>query len=462
SLMGDADLVVVSNRGPLSFNLDEQGDPVRGSSAGGLASTLGPLLAGSGATWIAAAMSEADRRANQLGLMEPDGIRLVTVEPSQSVYRMAYDVIANSTLWFIHHHLFDLPRRPRIDGRWHEAWQAFRTYSEIFADAVIAQAGPGATVLLQDYHLSLVPAMVSRKRPDLRVVHFTHTPFADPAALRVLPDGAAQELLAAMAGGACGFHAERWRAAFLACCEEAGVPAPATFVSALSPDAAGLLAEAESPGYARAAHELDDLVGSRRLVVRVDRVEPSKNLVRGFLAYDEMLQRHPEWREQVVMLAFAYPSRQSLADYLAYGVEAEQAARRVNDTWGTRSWTPVVYRVADDRARSMAALARYDVLLVNPIRDGLNLVAKEGPLVNTSGGVVALSREAGAFEELAPWTLEVNPFDISGTAEVLSAALALDDGERRRRSVGLRDLIAKSHPRQWLDDQISAAAPTGW
>ena len=194
-----ADLVIASNRGPLSFALDREDRPVPAGSAGGLAAALHPQLEGSGATWVSCAMSDADRKATTEGLMTERGLHLLTVQPDMDVYRMAYDVVSNSTLWFLHHHLFDLARRPRFDRHWARAWEAYREFNELFAAVVDAAAAEGATVLVQDYHLSLLPGVLAEKRPDLRTVHFTHTPFASPDTLRVLPSGVAREVLEGMA-----------------------------------------------------------------------------------------------------------------------------------------------------------------------------------------------------------------------------------------------------------------------
>src|SRR5579863_8657505 len=221
----------------MSFTLDHEGRPVPAGSAGGLAAALHPQLEGSGATWVACAMSDADRLATAEGLMTERGIRLVTVQPDHDTYRMAYDVVSNSTLWFLHHHLFDLARRPRFDRHWARAWEAYREYNELFGSVVDAAAADGATVLIQDYHLSLLPGMLAQKRPDLHTVHFTHTPFASPDALRVLPDAVAGEVLEGMAGAdAVGFHTARWADCFRSCCAEKGVDAGHTFVSPLTPD----------------------------------------------------------------------------------------------------------------------------------------------------------------------------------------------------------------------------------
>jgi trehalose 6-phosphate synthase len=456
------DLVVVSNRGPLSFRLDEKGQLVRGHGAGGLAGSLYPMVAGTGATWVACALSDADRQAMDQGLMVEDGLRIELLDPEPGIYRMAYDVVSNATLWFCHHHLFDAARRPRSDGRWSEAWEAYREYNRLFAERVAAVAPEAGRVLVQDYHLTLVGSELARQRPDLRTVHFTHTPFADPSVLRMLPTAVIDELLAGMAGfGACGFHTERWAAGYRACHEELSPDRtlPTTFVSGLAPDPDRLMASIAEPGVDEARDQLESEIGGpgRQVILRVDRMELSKNLLRGFWAYEELLAHEPEWRERVVFVALAYPSRQGLAEYLAYQNEVASTVARINRRWATPGWTPIVLHVEDDYPRSLAALTRYDVLLVNPIRDGMNLVAKEGPVVNTTDGVLALSREAGAFEELAGPALEVNPFDVGGTAAVLSQALRMAPDERAAAAKALRELIVAKTPADWFNDQLAQA-----
>ena len=193
------------------------------------------------------------------------------------------------------------------------------------------------------------------------------------------------------------------------------------------------------------------------MITRVDRMELSKNLLRGFWAFDELLESNHRLRGRVLFLAMAYPTRQGLAEYVGYRNEVESTVARINERWATADWTPIVLEVEDDYPRSLAALTRSDVLLVNPVRDGLNLVAKEGPLINRRDGVLALSREAGAFEELGEAALEVNPFDVSGTAAVLARALSMEPGERAQRAATLRRLITARRPADWLDDQLRAA-----
>lgn len=457
-------LVIVSNRGPLSFAVDHTGELAVRRAAGGLVTALGPAVAGTGATWVAAAISDADRRAAAEGggLTEAEGFRLRSLVVDRDAYRAYYDTVANGTLWFLHHGLFDAARRPRFDRPWRRAWDSFKEVNRAFADAAAAEAPDGAVVLVQDIHLPLVGAHLREARPDLAVVHFTHTPFAGPDAVAMLPTDAAEDLLAGMAAHhACGFHTRRWADAFEASCASiVGTErVPATFVSPAAPDADDIRSVAASEACDAALAELDAEVGTRKLIVRVDRIELSKNLLRGFHAFDDLLRTYPRWREQVVFAAFVYPSREGLAEYLAYRQEVETLIARINATWATASWTPILYDPHDDFPRSVAALRRFDVLLVNPIRDGLNLVAKEGVLVNERDGVLALSTESGAFAELGDHALPVNPFDVAGTADVVHHALGMGDEERSAHAGALRDLAAARTPADWLADQLRAARP---
>jgi trehalose 6-phosphate synthase len=451
-------IVLVSNRGPLSWRRDEGGALVAKRGGGGLVSGLAPIVAGTDAQWIASALSDDDRAAAAEGIDEAEGLycRLVPHPPAE--FRMAYDAVGNAVLWFVHHGLFELARRPRFDRRFAEAWDGYVAFNARFAEAVVERAPAGAVVLVQDYHLALLAPLVRRARPDVRLVHFSHTPFAGPDWLSVLPDPYRAQLLAGMAANdACGFHTERWRQSFRASCAAFGVAAPTTAVTPLGPDADDLEQVASGEACAAARERLRAEVGDRRLLVRVDRIELSKNLLRGFHAYDDLLEYHPEWRGQVVFAAFVYPSREGLPEYLAYRQEIELLAARINGRWGGPDWTPVVLDTDDDFPRSVAALSLYDVLLVNPLRDGMNLVAKEGPLVNERDGVLVLSSEAGAWDELVDGALGVHPYDVVGTSEALHQALTLEPSERARRAKLLAGAVRRRGPKEWLADQLALA-----
>lgn len=455
--------IVVSNRGPFRFTRTPDGGFEAHQGSGGLASALRPLLtsgaAGADATWIAAALDDDDRAAARAGEVRAPGIALRLLEHDPQLHHLYYDIVANGTLWFLHHGLFDLVRRPRFDHRFREAWAGYETVNQTFADATVELAGEGDTVLVQDYHLALVPEMIRRQRPDLRIAHFTHTAFCGPNSIRVLPDDVAVALCRSLACSAAGFHAKRWARAYEASTREVlgeGATGP-TFVAPLAPDADELARLAASPEAHIAGAELEEVVGDRRLILRVDRIDPSKNIVRGFAAYDLLLAEHREWRERVVFVARLTASRRTLPEYLAYTNEVEQAVARVNERWGTGDWQPVVVETQDDYTRTLAALARSDVLLVNPLKDGLNLVAKEGALLNQRGGVLCLSRDAGAWDELGEAAEPVHPYDLDQTAATLHAALSMPAKERSARAARLRELTAARTPRDWLDDQLTAA-----
>lgn len=455
-------MILASHRGPYTFAERRDGTFEARRGAGGVVSALGPLLSREGdpVVWVAAAIGDGDRAALRAGRATAPGIEVCLLDIDERIHRLHYDVVSNSVLWFLHHGLFDLVRRPRFDGRFREAWGAYVAVNAAFADAVCEAAPDRDVVLVQDYQLALVPAMVRSARPDLRVLHFTHTPFCGPNSIRVLPDDVAVDLCASLGGGPAGFHTPRWARAYEASAREvlggaAVIHQP--FASSLGPDRDALAEIAASPEAAAERVVLDDLVGDRAVIARTDRVEPSKNLVRGFLAYDLLLQERADLRERVVFVAMVYASRQGLPEYLAYANEVEQVVERVNERWGSADWQPVVLDDRDNFARSVAGLQRYDALLVNPLKDGLNLVAKEGPLVNERDGVLCLSRDAGAFDELGDAALEVHPYDLEQTAKTLAAALDESPGERAGRAQRLRELAEARTPAMWLDELLTRA-----
>ena len=407
-------------------------------------------------------MGAADREAVAQGRMHEDGLDLVPVVIDDETYRQAYDVVANTTLWYCHHHLFDLPHRPRFDRHWRQAWEGYRAYNRAMADVVVARAGRGDAVYVQDYHFSLLGRMLADERPDLRTVHFLHTPFAAPDMLAVLPDDVVAELLDGMAGyGACGFHCHQWEAGFLACYAAAGRHAPPTFVAPLGLDAGVLEEEAASSATTAAAAALREEVGACRVIARSDRMEPSKNIVRGMLAFEELLRAHPEWRGRVVHVALAYPSRQGLAEYLAYAADVEHTAERINHALGTPDWTPIMLSV---RGRLGPLAGRADPRRRAAGQPGARRPqpgGQGGTLLNTVDGVLVLSHQAGAWEELAlsgSGALGVNPFDVAGTADALHAALSMDAPERAGRADALRALVRGRTATDWWADQVAAAA----
>ena len=473
---GSAQVVVASNRGPVSYALGADGQLTASRGGGGLVAAL----SGAGtAVWVCAALSDGDRRAvkaAQGGPLAPyddseTSVRMLDIDPS--TFARAYASIANSTLWFVHHLLFNTSMEPSFGSRFARDWAAYEEYNGAFATVMAAEAAPGARVIVQDYHLTLVPAMLRRLRPDLRIGHFTHTPWAPPDYFTILPDHIGRAVLEGMLGAdRAGFLSRRWAEAFGGCCaqllgarvqglDDAG---PLTVrhdggvthldVHALGVDGPALQARAAQPDVRARLESLREQVGDRHAIVRVDRTELSKNIVRGLEAYRELLVRYPQWRGRVVHVAFAYPSRHDLPVYREYTAAVQRLAQGINDEFGTAHWQPLLLDVQDDYARSLAAYLLAEVLLVNPIRDGMNLVAKEGPVVAEDGCVLVLSREAGAAAELGPDALLVNPFDVIATAEALHRALSMDPAERAARRDRLAAAATALPPEAWLAGQL--------
>ena len=473
-------LIVVSNRGPASFVRDEEGKRVARRGGGGLVTALRSLVAHHDVTWIASAMTDEDRAvAGEAGgeaieEVARDGsayrLRLIAHDPA--AYDWYYNVVANPTLWFLQHYLWALAYAPDIDRGLHRAWdEGYVPVNAAFAAAVLdeLEAESDSAVFFHDYHLYLVPKLVREQRPDAPLAHFVHIPWPEPDLWRVLPEpirSAIHEGL--LANDVVGFHAERWRLNFmrssrdLVDCECNFETNVCTFdggrthavARPISVDAAEFteLAASDSVRF------LEAELAARRpefLVLRVDRTDPSKNVVRGFRAFEHYLGAHPEMHGRVSMLALLDPSRQDIPEYAEYLAAIQRAARHVNDRFQGGGWTPLDLRIEDNFAMSVAAYKQYDVLLVNAIYDGLNLVAKEGPLVNERDGVLILSENAGAHEELGEWALSVNPFDVEAQAEAIHAAIQMAPQERRARQTSIREYVCEHDVGAWLETQLA-------
>ncbi|OIV37070.1 trehalose-6-phosphate synthase [Mangrovactinospora gilvigrisea] len=477
-----ASVLAASNRGPVSFRVGDDGSLEARRGGGGLVSGLSAAGGGPDRRWVCAALSDADRHAAREA---PDGrldlagldvgdqpVRMLDIDPG--TFSRAYNGIANSTLWFVHHLMYDGSTQPVFDAHFRRQWASYLDYNRAFAEALAEEAADGATAVVQDYHLSLAPAMLRALRPDLRIGHFSHTPWAPPDYYRMLPDDVAAAVLEGILGAdRAGFLTDRWARAFADCCRavlgadvsEDGGSLAVTHrgrttelgVHGLGTDAEFLRERAYRPDVdARRAALLERIGPGRKVIVRVDRTELSKNIVRGLLAYRELLRRHAEWRGRVVHVAFAYPSRHDLPEYREYTAAVQRVAREIEDEFGTADWSPLILHVEDDFPRSLAAYRIADVALVNPIRDGMNLVAKEIPVASENGCALVLSREAGAFAELGGEAVPVNPFDVDMTAEALREALEMPDDERAERSKRLAAAAVALPPQKWFLDQLEA------
>jgi trehalose 6-phosphate synthase len=473
-------LIVVSNRGPVTFATDEAGARVARRGGGGLVTALRSLVSDHDVTWIASAMTEEDRRVAAEaggGCVEerarggsPYRLRLVVHD--EAAYDWFYNVVANPTLWFLQHYLWALAQAPDVDHGLHHAWEeGYVTVNASFADAIVDEldAEPDSIVFFHDYHLYLAPRFVRERRPEATLAHFVHIPWAEPDYWHVLPRAIRRALHdGLLANDVVGFHTERWRRNFLRSAED--------IVRAECEYGQGVVAY-EGRRIAVTAHpisvdpeEFEELAGSEivrarerdilerhpgRIVLRVDRTDPSKNVVRGFRAFEAFLDAHSELHGEVTMLALLDPSRQDIPEYAEYLGAIQRAARVVNDRFQRDGWMPIDLQIHDDFPQAVAAYKQFDVLLVNAIFDGMNLVAKEAPLVNERAGVLVLSENAGAHDELGEWALTVNPFDIAGQAEMIYQALQLPEEERRRRQEAIRSHVHEHDLSAWIAAQLA-------
>jgi trehalose 6-phosphate synthase len=476
-------ILVASNRGPVSFVRDESGEVMAKRGTGGLVTALTGALQLSGGLWIASAMTDEDREQAATGGLEAAGEalpRLRYLSFDAETYDGFYNGISNRVLWFLHHMLWDIPRAPSFDDETRLAWGAYVRINRAFAEA-LAQEGEDsdeAVYLVQDYHLALVPAMLRTLRPTAHIAHFSHIPFADAGYLRILPAPMRTALVEGLLGAdVIGFQARAWASNFLRSVQ-AHTDTPVDLgqrtihwqgrevrvgVYPISIEVEALRKGSVGDEVDRAARTVARWRGDRKLLLRVDRAELSKNILRGFDAYESFLSKRPDWRDRVVFLALLNPSRTDVPEYQAYMKEVRAAARRINARFGHKGWQPVRLSIRDDFATTMAAYSVYDVLLVNPVFDGMNLVAKEGPVLNERDGALILSENAGAFEELGRYALAIDPFDVGQTADSIGAALDMDLGERSRRAAGLREVIEANRLDGWvlaqLDDLERARRP---
>jgi trehalose 6-phosphate synthase len=479
-MAGRQKLIVVSNRGPVIFSRDDSAQRVVRRGGGGLVTALRSLVAYHDVTWISSAISDEDvavvEEAGGEAIAEtardgsPYRLRLVAHDPQ--AYDLYYNVVANPVLWFVQHYLWGLAESPDVDQGLHNAWSdGYETVNRGFAAAVLEELErqPDATVFFHDYHLYLAPRFVREAAPETILGFFTHVPWPQPDYWRVLPESIRVAIHEGMlANDVVGFHTERWARNFLRCSWDI-VGAEADFhggearfqdrmtsvrVRPISIDPEEF-EELRSNEQVLAEEEKIRATRPERLIVRVDRTDPSKNIVRGFRAFELYLEAHPEMHGRVGMLVLLDPSRQDIPEYSEYLGAIQRGARSVNERFRHDDWQPVDLRIEDNFPQALAAYKQYDVLLVNAIFDGMNLVAKEAPLLNEQDGVLILSENTGAHEELGEWALTVNPFDVAGQAEALHRALQLPAVERRRRIEGIRGQVHEHDIAAWIAGELA-------
>jgi trehalose 6-phosphate synthase len=478
SYFSDRVVIIAANRGPVTFERDQYDSLQSKFGAGGLVKALLGLCQHADVTWIACARTDADAtwRAGSVATADGSQVQVHFLLPESPVYEGYYNVISNPLLWFLQHSMWDVPRSPVIDHATWQAWEdGYVAVNRLFAQAIAAQvrtASRPTLVMLQDYHLYLTARFLRQSlRPQERptTLHFIHIPWPGPEYWRILPPAMRQAILDGLcAVDLLGFQTHEDGLNFIRTCES-HLPRAytnyrrgriwyrnhATHVRdfPISIDVGALRQLAASQEVAAYIADIKNFGEGRQLILRVDRVEPSKNIVRGFRAFGDMLEHHPEHRGKVKFLALLVPSRLRVEEYHDYLDELMAAAGQINAQYGTSDWEPVRILVGENYARAVAALQLYDVLLVNAIADGMNLVAKEGPIVNQRHGVLILSERTGARQQLGPGALVISPCDVYATSEALHQALTMPFEERQERAERLCWLVEQEDITAWLNRQ---------
>lgn len=476
-------LIVATNRGPVEYYLTQDRTLKSRRGTGGVITALIDAGSQMEMSWVAMAMTEGDRIAakeaqQHNGSVSPpihgQKVHLHYVTISKAAYRKHYEKISNQLLWFLQHYLYNPNEDSSTARRVQDAWEnGYRVANQAIADAVIAEIESETTkpvVMLHDYHLYLAARMIRQKHPTIVMQHFIHIPWPDVRCWHFLPSNIAQEIYQGMAGNdIIGFQTERDARNFLEGARTLLDGAVVDFEEGAIwwqghrtqtrayPISISVTAERKTVNSAagkRAAAEIQALLGEQT-IMRVDRIEPTKNILRGFQAYAELLESHPEMQGKVSFLAFLVPSRQSLSEYKRYTADVMKIIDEVNRKYGTNDWQPITAFYGNDRTRALAAMQYYDVLLVNPIIDGMNLVAKEGPAVNQLNGLLVLSRTVGAFQQLGKASVPTSPTDVKETAQALYTALTMPAEERRSKATLARLIVERQDLHAWMRRQIA-------
>ncbi len=483
-LFRNRSLIIAANRGPVTFQTAEDGSRTFTRGSGGLVTALAGLAQHVDALWVACARTDTDIewQEGHVSLWQsPETIQVRFLSPEPAAYDAYYNVIANPLLWFLHHQMWDIPRQPVIDITTWRAWtEGYVAVNRLYADAIVEQARTAAKrplVMLQDYHLYLAPRMIRlalrpAERPTL--LHFVHIPWPGPDYWSILPRDMRIPILEGLLGtDLLGFQTQDDVLNFLRTCERNLSRVSVRYSTQrvwyknhhtqvrafpISIDVAALKRLAATERVRAFRTEIENLIGDRKMLLRIERIEPSKNVVRGFQAYGEMLELFPELRGQVKFLAILVPSRMDLGEYRNYLSEIMTAVGNVNAIYGSSDWEPIRVLLGEDYERAVAAMQCYDVLLVNSIADGMNLVAKEGPIVNDRAGQLVLSERTGAREQLQDGSLVIAPCDVHATAHALRRALTMPEDEKERRAALLRERVEREDINWWLCQQLEAVA----
>lgn len=486
-MLSSRPLIVASNRGPVTFKSRSDGSFSASQGSGGLVTAVSTTLQEHEAIWIAATMTQGDRDRWQQAVDRSENFippsesstnfRLRFIAPDPEAYNQYYNEISNPLLWFLQHYLWDTPRSPDIT---HKTWAAWRNgyvaVNQMFADEIVracedASAEGEPIIMLQDYQLYLVGQKIREKRPQALIQHFIHIPWPDPDYWRLIPAEMRTAICEGMLGcDIVGFQTTNHARSFMYTCEAYVPDCSIDYVNrsvswngrtirvrsypiSVDPVAVRRIAYSQE---ARAYERYLPTHWNEYTILRADRAEPSKNIIRGFLAFDRFLELHPEFRDRVNYIAITQPSRLDVEEYRDYLDDISAIVGRINAKYANveTGWQPITLIMGEKYARVLAAMKWYDLLMVNSLIDGMALVAKEGALVNERSGVLMLSEGVGAVEQLGEYALVCSPADVEGMAEAIFEALTMPVPERHRRAAALKRAVENEDVTMWFRDQL--------
>jgi trehalose 6-phosphate synthase len=483
----DRPIIIASNRGPITLQKKEDNTIHFQKGSGGLVTALVGLAQNMNVFWIACAQTDLEKSWKSGAIPIDDSgktaiVKLVDVP--QNSYDQYYNVISNPLLWFLQHSMWDFIRSPTITHETLIAWeQGYVNVNRMIAQAIskeITGMNQRPIIMLQDYHLYVLPTHLRkfvRQRNRYTLTHFIHIPWPGAEDWGFLPPVMRGDILEGLCNvDLLGFQTQEDALNFIRTCESHLPSVHVNFRKGrvvyrnhvthvrdfpISIDINALRAQSESREVSENRRRFLGMAGDKKIIVRVDRTEPSKNIVRGFEAFGELLTEYPEYQEKVVFLAILVPSRLEVREYQEYLDEIMAAAGRVNAHFGSSDWEPIRVLVGEDYNRAIAALQVYDVLLVNAIADGMNLVAKEGPIVNRKNGVLILSERIGAHQQLRAGAIDVSPCDIYSTSQALRQALTMSEEEKTMRANRLVSIIQQEDIKDWFCKQIKVIMNLG-
>jgi trehalose 6-phosphate synthase len=447
-------------------------------AAGGLVSLLSPLTSQAGVQWFCCVSEPQEAATGDRSLFTTAAdqaggpLPVVPIPLPAALYDDYYGRISNEILWMLQHRLIGPGGFAFLDADRHRAWEHgyLRANAEVAA-AIRAKCPAARAFLVQDYHFYPLPAMLRALFPRTPIAHFTHIPFPVPELMKLLPPEWRETILRGLLGAdIVGFQTEKDVEAFVGCCrdflgssidyqeptvlaDDGRAVAVRAFPAGVNPEE---IAETmQSPRVEAARDRIKGQLGELN-IVRVDRVDPSKNQVLGFQAFGRLLELRPELRTRLRFLAFLVPSRTDLLIYRSYRDEVYATIDAINRRFAKDcGGQPITVFYTNDREQALAAMEMCDVLLVNSVQDGMNLVAKEWALVSRRPGVLVVSDTTGVAPEARGSALTVSPLDVEGTAHALSQALELSEAERTERLARFAGRVRQWTATSWLVGQLA-------